>query len=155
MAPSPLATTGRADSIEPVDVHIASRLRDARALRGVSRRGLARDLGVAEQQIEKYERALNKISCNRLWAICTSLDLPPNWFFQGFGTLPEPAASAANAEQLLTRPNLDLLDGYSRLDETQQRLIRQLIDQLLAVAPDAEDDADQDHEYGNDAAGGP
>ena len=51
---------------DPVDVHVGERLRLARTLRGFSQSKLGQLEDISFQQIQKYERGLNRISASRL-----------------------------------------------------------------------------------------
>ncbi|MDX6749262.1 helix-turn-helix transcriptional regulator [Geminicoccaceae bacterium 1502E] len=74
----------------PVDVEVGRRLRDLRALRGISQEELARGLGIAFQQVQKYERGQNRIGASRLVEIAHILGVPASDFLSGI--VPPPAA---------------------------------------------------------------
>ncbi len=67
----------------PVDKHVGDRLRQLRALRGITQAALAGQIGVACQQVQKYEKGANRISASRLWEIRRVLDVPIASFFEG------------------------------------------------------------------------
>src|SRR5262249_8202429 len=46
---------------------------------------LAELLGVTFQQVQKYEKGINRIAATRLFAIANSLDVTIGSFFDGFG----------------------------------------------------------------------
>jgi transcriptional regulator with XRE-family HTH domain len=48
-------------SINPVDVHVGSRVRELRAKHGMSQGKLAEQLGITFQQVQKYERGTNRV----------------------------------------------------------------------------------------------
>ncbi|MDF1585358.1 helix-turn-helix domain-containing protein [Marinimicrococcus flavescens] len=77
----------------PVDVEVGRRLRDLRALRGISQEELARSLGIAFQQVQKYERGQNRIGASRLVEIAHILGVPASDFLSGI--VPPPAAGQA------------------------------------------------------------
>ena len=56
-------------SANPIDIHVGNRIRSRRALLGISQEKLAKELGVTFQQIQKYERGMNRIGASRLWDI--------------------------------------------------------------------------------------
>jgi transcriptional regulator with XRE-family HTH domain len=64
----------------PVDVHIGTRLRQRRALLGMSQLALAEAVGLAFHQIQKYERGPNRIGASRLYEVAKMLDLPVPFF---------------------------------------------------------------------------
>ncbi len=65
----------------PVDKHVGNRLRQLRALRGITQTALADQIGVTFQQIQKYEKGADRISASRLWGISRVLDVPIASFF--------------------------------------------------------------------------
>lgn len=66
-----------------VDRHIGERLRQRRLERDMSQEILAERLGITFQQVQKYERGVNRISASRLFDIATVLELPIADFFEG------------------------------------------------------------------------
>lgn len=91
LGPARVTATGRTMAgSHPVDVEVGRRLRDLRSLRGISQEELARGLGVAFQQVQKYERGLNRIGASRLVEIAHILGVPASDFLSGI-TLPVPA----------------------------------------------------------------
>ena len=51
----------------PVDIHVGKRIRLRRNLLGWSQEKLGSLLGLTFQQIQKYEKGLNRVSASRLW----------------------------------------------------------------------------------------
>ena len=70
-----------AEGPDPVDVHVGSRMREMRLLRGLSQTALGRELGVTFQQIQKYERGANRLSASMLWHAADALNVPISYFF--------------------------------------------------------------------------
>lgn len=66
-----------------VDAHVGSRLIEMRRVRNVTQHGLAKGLDISYQQVQKYERGLNQISCSRLYAICLFFECRLDYFFIG------------------------------------------------------------------------
>ena len=67
----------------PIDVHVGERIRMWRTKREVSRITLGEALGLTEQQIQKYEKGTNRIGASRLQQICTVLEIPVSFLFEG------------------------------------------------------------------------
>jgi transcriptional regulator with XRE-family HTH domain len=67
----------------PVDVHVGSRVRERRMTLGMSQPKLAAALGIAYQQLYKYEQAKNRISAARLYELSKLLGVPVTFFFEG------------------------------------------------------------------------
>ena len=66
---------------DKVDIHVGSRLRVRRTLLGISREKLANAIGLTFQQVQKYERGLNRISAGRLYQFSRILDVPVSYFY--------------------------------------------------------------------------
>lgn len=66
---------------KPVDLHVGRRLKLRRGLAGMSQERLAELLGITYQQVQKYERGVNRIGSSRLHDIARILDMPVAWFF--------------------------------------------------------------------------
>jgi len=70
---------GRADEI---DAHVGARLRIRRNLLGVSQEILADKLGITFQQLQKYEKGVNRIGASRLYKLSQLLNVPLDYFFE-------------------------------------------------------------------------
>ena len=66
----------------PVDVHVGNRIRLRRTLLGLSQDKLASMLGLTFQQVQKYERGMNRVGASRLWDISKVLEVPINFFYE-------------------------------------------------------------------------
>lgn len=66
----------------PVDVHVGSRVRLRRMLLGLSQERLGDALGLTFQQVQKYERGINRIGASRLWDLSRVLGAPVGYFFE-------------------------------------------------------------------------
>jgi transcriptional regulator with XRE-family HTH domain len=64
-----------------VEIEIGKRIRAQRLLVGVTQRTLASAVGIAWQQVHKYERGISRIGASRLAAIADALDAPISYFF--------------------------------------------------------------------------
>ena len=66
-----------------VDRVIGERLRAERQRKGLSQSQLAKGVAITFQQIQKYEKGLNRISASRLLEIARFLGVPISVFFKG------------------------------------------------------------------------
>lgn len=66
-----------------LDRYIGQRLRERRLTLGLSQGELAKAVGLAFQQIQKYETGTDRISASRLFECATALDVPFGWFVEG------------------------------------------------------------------------
>lgn len=65
-----------------IDAEIGRRLRLFREMKGITQVDLAGRVGLTFQQIQKYERAQNRISCSKLVEIADALDIGLQDFFE-------------------------------------------------------------------------
>jgi transcriptional regulator with XRE-family HTH domain len=77
----------------PIDVHVGKRLRLRRTLLGMSQERLGELLGLTFQQVQKYERGVNRIGSSRLFELGQILDVPIAFFFDD---LPETVGGAVS-----------------------------------------------------------
>lgn len=119
----------------PVDVHVGKRVRIRRVLCGMSQTGLADQLGLTFQQLQKYESGANRISASRLWSIAQILDVPVSWFFVGLdGDEDMPTGGlSTKRETLETVRNIDGLPEDVR--KRFRALLASVSDAMAAPAP--------------------
>jgi len=95
----------------PIDVHVGSRVRLRRTLLGMSQEKLGEALGLTFQQVQKYERGVNRIGASRLFDLARVLDVPISFFFDDLPT--EMGGMALNR----SRPNLGMAEDQGRFDD--------------------------------------
>lgn len=66
-----------------VDRHIGKRIRETRIAHGMSQEKLAGILGLTFQQVQKYEKGVNRIAASRLYDVANALKVPVWHFFEG------------------------------------------------------------------------
>ena len=64
------------------DKEIGNEIKRIRKVLGISQMKLAGEVGVSFQQIQKYEKGINKISVERIQQIAKALGTPVNTFFE-------------------------------------------------------------------------
>ena len=65
-----------------IDKRVGSRLRRRRHEVNMSQEELARSFGVSFQQIQKYEKGINRLSSDRLYQAAIALGVPISYFFE-------------------------------------------------------------------------
>lgn len=110
-------------SANPVDTHIGSRVRYRRTLLGLTQSDLATGLGVAFQQIQKYESGINRISTARLWGLAQQLDCPVSFFYDGIRTESSHGAEVGGLEQQSSGADIGERNSFAEAQETI-RLVR-------------------------------
>ncbi len=74
-----IETKGRADHIDQL---VSKRLKSRRVLLGLSQHELGEAVDVSIQQIQKYEKATNRISSGKLFSFARFLKVPVSYFFE-------------------------------------------------------------------------
>ena len=80
----------------PIDVHVGGRIRLRRTLLGMSQERLGEALGLTFQQVQKYERGVNRVGASRLFDLSRVLDVPIAFFFDD---MPEQLAEMHGTSQ--------------------------------------------------------
>jgi len=103
-------TEGRVD---PIDVFVAKRLFQRRCLLGLSQKDLADHANVSIQQIQKYEKSINRISSGRLYRFSKLLNAPIEYFFHNVDEILEGKGKHATAfaedQALFTHKTQDIV----------------------------------------------
>jgi transcriptional regulator with XRE-family HTH domain len=131
---------------------VASRIRLRRLQLAMSQEDLARALNVTFQQVQKYEKRLNRISAGRLQEIATALSVPLQSFFEGRSE-EEAGDETLKLAQLMTSSEVvSLLQAIVSLKNPR---IRHLMSELAVaiteeIAQDAHAPAGITHRSGQD-----
>ena len=80
----------------PIDSHVGSRIKLRRTLMGMSQGRLGEALGLTFQQVQKYERGVNRVGASRLFELSRVLDVSISFFFDD---MPEPMAHLHGTHQ--------------------------------------------------------
>ena len=65
----------------PIDIQVGNRVRIRRMLIGMSQEKLGDLLGLTFQQVQKYEKGVNRIGAGRLYEMARILNVPVDFFF--------------------------------------------------------------------------
>jgi transcriptional regulator with XRE-family HTH domain len=82
----------------PIDAQVGNRVRIRRMLIGMSQEKLGDLLGLTFQQVQKYEKGVNRIGAGRLFEIARILGVPIDFFYDGIG---EPAKSSEDTPPVM------------------------------------------------------
>ncbi len=130
-------------SPNPIDVHVGFRVRLRRNLLGMSQEKLGRAIGLTFQQIQKYERGVNRVGASRLFNLGRALDVPVSFFFEDLSPaaagggkrrargLSEAPAPALEPDALSKRETVELIRAYYRV--TDPKLRKRVLDLLKAL----------------------
>jgi len=67
----------------PIDAQVGNRVRIRRMLIGMSQEKLGDLLGLTFQQVQKYEKGVNRIGAGRLYEVSRILGVPIDFFYEG------------------------------------------------------------------------
>lgn len=107
----------------PVDVAVGNRVRELRTRAGLSQTDLGSRLGVSFQQVQKYEKGVNRMGASRLIQICDALKVTIHDVFEGVGSVPDAE------EKLLADPEaMRIARDIQRIESDSMRMaVKQLV----------------------------
>jgi transcriptional regulator with XRE-family HTH domain len=119
-----------------VDRRLGQRVRTRRLEIGMSQEKLAETLGVTFQQVQKYEKGVNRIAASRLFDISAALDMPVARFFDGITS----SRAAGVAEEgvgfihdaLATPEGIQLMSLFASIQNVKVR--RRVVELVRALA---------------------
>ena len=119
---------------DPLDVMVGGRIRIFRSHRGMSQSDLAEKIGVAFQQVQKYEKGANRVGASRLSRIAAVLGVSIGELFEGSGDKPSDLKSPFRL--LAGRDELRVLTAFSRMSDPRvRRAIAHLIETVADLQP--------------------
>ena len=129
----------------PLDLHVGSRVRLQRMLLGMSQEKLGEQLGLTFQQIQKYEKGINRIGASRLFDLARVLGVSVQFFYDeapgGVAEARTPTAAAGMADRptdtyvvdfLGSREGIELNKAFVRIAEPKVR--RSVFDLVRSLA---------------------
>ena len=115
-------------SVGEYDIELGKRIRLRRIEQKLSQSDLAEKLGVSFQQVQKYEKGVNRVGASRLQMVATALKVPVTFFFDGDG-------KSREVDSLLfldSAFSLRLLRAYASVKN--QAVQRQFVSLLESIA---------------------
>ncbi|UNF51731.1 helix-turn-helix domain-containing protein [Bartonella krasnovii] len=112
-----------------IDVLIGKRIRHRRIAMGLSQKALGSFLGVSFQQIQKYEKGLNRVSAKCLLEIATKLQVPISFFYADIVTkdITTKDNHTHNDQYIYSAKEHALLKNFRELTHKKQQAIWCLI----------------------------
>jgi transcriptional regulator with XRE-family HTH domain len=129
----------------PIDVHVGSRIRLRRTLMGMSQERLGEALGLTFQQVQKYERGVNRVGASRLYDLSRVLDVPISFFFDDMQDANNPGTNvhgfaervdgltAPADDPMSKRETLELVRAYYRITDPAVR--KRVFDLVKTMGP--------------------
>ncbi len=113
----------------PVDVHVGGRVKARRKLIGMNQKELGEHVGLTFQQIQKYEKGMDRIAASTLWVFSLVLGRPISWFFEGIGE-----QKRKGDDLLAKRDTLKLVRYFSACDPDVQKNLAALVNAVAGKA---------------------
>lgn len=113
-------------TINPVDRHIGARIRMRRMQLGISQEKLAEPLNLTFQQVQKYEKGMNRVGGSRMAQIAQILQVDVGFFFQDTPDASGEAASRSRIDSVMdefmaTKDGLMIAQAFVRIPNPEVR----------------------------------
>jgi transcriptional regulator with XRE-family HTH domain len=124
----------------PIDAQVGNRVRIRRMLIGMSQEKLGDLLGLTFQQVQKYEKGVNRIGAGRLYEISRILGVPIDFFYEGVASAQEPGsfAESRNAPPVMefvsSGEGLQLSLAFMKIKDPKVR--KRMLDLVKSLAED-------------------
>jgi transcriptional regulator with XRE-family HTH domain len=122
-----------ARSPNKTDIHIGRRIKMERLACGLSQTDVAKRLGITFQQIQKYERGVNRVGAGRLQEIANVFSVTPAFYFEDGPRhqLGQSEEASETTELLANKYNLALAQAYNRIRcRDVRRNVLELVEEL-------------------------
>jgi transcriptional regulator with XRE-family HTH domain len=119
---------------DAVDKQIGARVRMRRLTLDMSQQKLAADLGISFQQLQKYEKGVNRIGAGRLQQIAEILQVPITFFYEDLPTLrrSKPALPSYISDFLGSGDGLALAQAFISVRDARQRRCLVILAEAMA-----------------------
>jgi transcriptional regulator with XRE-family HTH domain len=125
--------------VNPIDIQVGNRVRIRRMLIGMSQERLGDLLGLTFQQVQKYEKGVNRIGAGRLFEVSRILNVPVDFFYEGVNAIPAGASEAESApvmEFVSSGEGLQLSLAFMKIRDTKVR--KRVLDLVKSLAEEEE-----------------
>jgi transcriptional regulator with XRE-family HTH domain len=121
----------------PIDAQVGSRVRIRRMLIGMSQEKLGDLLGLTFQQVQKYEKGVNRIGAGRLFEIARILGVPIDFFYDGVAASETLGASAPPVMEFVSSgEGLQLSLAFMKIRDPKVR--KRVLDLVKSLAEEEE-----------------
>ncbi|MEO1609403.1 MAG: helix-turn-helix transcriptional regulator [Pseudomonadota bacterium] len=126
-----------------IDLHVGSRIKLRRMLLGMSQENLGDCLGLTFQQVQKYEKGVNRIGASRLFELANALGVNVQFFYDEAPGIEKSADVSGFAEETTTnyvasfmksREGVELNRAFAKISNAQVR--RSIVELVRAIAND-------------------
>jgi transcriptional regulator with XRE-family HTH domain len=125
-------------SASPTDTIIGERIRALRTQQKITQAELGDALGISFQQVQKYEKGINRVGANRLIQIADHLECPVGHFYDGLTGAEKPRSEHATAfaEYAASREGVSIIEALIAIESAHIR--HQIISLARKIANYAE-----------------
>jgi transcriptional regulator with XRE-family HTH domain len=131
------------DIIKQIDTFIGEKIHSLRLAKGFSRSQLAEKVGVTHQQLQKYEKGINRVCAGRLVLISRALDKNVDYFYLG-------VENANDTKKILTqhqRMCMEMSRNFMKIPNfATQQAINNLVRSLVTESDTKKENNDLDKE---------
>jgi len=121
--------------LKHIDVHVGARVKSRPMQMGLSQTKLANKIGITFQQVQKYEKGVNRIGASRIHQIASILEVPPHYFFENplakANAQADHLDASAFGEFCASRDGLALMQAFVKIkNKTTRHKIVKLVEDL-------------------------
>ena len=114
-----------------INMQIGRRIRLRRNIKGYSQQKLGGKLGITFQQLQKYERGINRVSAARLYQLAAILNTSVSYFYENIESNTEALNDSADRTSeidLCSKETMTLISNYYKISDpaTHKALINLL-----------------------------
>jgi transcriptional regulator with XRE-family HTH domain len=124
----------------PIDIQVGNRVRIRRMLIGMSQERLGDLLGLTFQQVQKYEKGVNRIGAGRLFEVSRILNVPIDFFYEGLSTTQPGLNEPENAPPVMafvsSGEGLQLSLAFMKIKDAKVR--KRVLDLVKSLAEEEE-----------------
>ena len=138
----------------PIDIHVGSRLKLRRSLLGLSQERLADELGITFQQVQKYEKGLNRIGASRLWDLAQVLGVSVAYFYENLDENSKNKSPRKISNHLVLSDNIqefdmsillnkdirDLINAYMQIPDP--KIAKNVLNLVVSMVPSRSEERD-------------
>lgn len=127
------------NNAQHINLHVGQRLRMRRTMLGLSQEAVGNGVGVASQQVQKYEKGTNVMNAIRLYEFAQFLKVPVAYFYDGLDAsgkapvaMPQEKEDGIDYKVATDRETLEVLKSFKRIRDHLLR--KRIADMLRAVS---------------------
>lgn len=133
----------------PVDIHVGKKLRARRTILGMSQEDIGDSVGITFQQVQKYERGLNRIGSSRLYEFSCLLGVGVSYFFEDLDQSSKNKNDSLNDgefvfehEKFNNKELMSLVKAYQGISDVKVR--KKVLSLVKAIAVSESDNKKED-----------